>query len=799
MRKTVLILLSIFLFTATVWSAETRGVTVMAKDKATGRQGEVKLYNKSYAVIIGIDKYHNLPRDKELSYAVRDAKGVQMVLEKNFKFDRIIHLYDENATKENILKLLTVDLPSEMGSEDSLFVFWAGHGNQKDSPEGEIGYLIPYDGSADEIYRNITMTEIRDTISRNLPAKHVFYVMDACYSGLLTTRSVDKTSRRDLEYLREITKERVRQVLTAGGKGQEVVDGGPKGHSVFTGRLIEVLEDRGDFITANEIQTILREKVYNDAKGMGHNQTPSFGSLSGNGDFVFIPNSEKKLLDNKAEVAKIEQELKRLETLEASAKQTQSAMKQREIEQQRMAAEAKLKAEKLRQLQLQDEERSNKELEADRIRFDAEQKKKELELAAARTEEEQRMAALKLELEKKKQSVSIASATGTIEAAVAEIRRLNANIDEIEAALKKELTEGRKRIETRYEAEISSVKSVSRPRQTLTRDEFETEAEFNAKVAKQNSGYNERINELGRKKEGELSELEKRISNENTAQTAELRDTIGQLSEKEYTLGAESLEVELGTYDIEREFISISLKNKPTLPTSVVQIAMNGTLPLPKDAARKFKQEWQSGLVRPLVTVKAGSKEVVTADLLNDADGDVIAYQRGEFITKAEKKKRLDEAEKRQRQEEDEQKIGFHFTADTALDLKTGLMWTRDGNIAQHIAKPLMNWSDAVAYCRKLNHGGYSDWRLPTWEELWALAQRGKDAGYGTFFGFGKVIANYFNSIGFTNVQSNYYWSSKTFERDGRGAWAVHMGSGDLPYAKEKLLFLNVWPVRGGQ
>jgi len=797
MRKTALILLSIFLLTTTAWAAETRGVTVMAKDKATGRPAEVKLYNKSYAVIIGIDKYRNLPRDKELSYAVRDAKGVQMVLEKNFKFDKIIHLYDENATKENILKLLTVDLPSEMGNEDSLFVFWAGHGNQKDSPEGEIGYLIPYDGSADEIYRNITMTEVRDMISRTLPAKHVFYVMDACYSGLLTTRSVDKTSRRDLEYLREITKERVRQVLTAGGKGQEVVDGGPKGHSVFTGRLIEVLEDRGDFITANEIQAILREKVYNDAKGMGHIQTPSFGSLSGNGDFVFIPNIEKKLFDNKAEVAKMEQELKQIDALEASAKQTQSVIKQRELEQQRMAAEAKLKAEKLKQQQLQDEERSNKELEADRIRFEAEQKKKELELAAARTEEEQRMAALKLELKNKKQSVSIATATGTIEAAVAEIRRLNANIYEIEAALRKELSEGRKRIETRYEAGISSVKNVSRPRQTLTRDEFETEADFKARMAKQSSGYDERINELGRKKEGELSELEKRISNEQTAQTAELRSSIRQLSEKEYMLSTESLSLEIGAYDADKGYFPVSLKNKPTLPTSLVQVAMNGTLPLPKDAARKFKLEYVSGLVRPQVRVKAGSQEVVGVvgvELANDADGELIAYQSGEFITKTEKRKRQEEAARKQQEEaeriwREEQRIGFRFAEHTALDVKTGLMWTR-GDMAGKI----MNWFDADDYCRRLSLGGYSDWRLPTKYEMEALAQYGKDAGYGS------KLAEYFNGIGFRNVKPVHYWSSTNDSSNRLLAWSANFYPGVLIVPGNKgLSNMNVWCVSAGQ
>lgn len=293
----VMIVCFICLLPLVAHAAETRGLRVVAKDPATNQAAEVRLYNKTYAVVIGINQYRNLPPDRQLHNAVKDAQGMAEVLQRNFRFDKIVTLCDREATKDRILELLTEELPRTMGAEDSLFIFWAGHGNQEETAEGDIGYLIPYDGTPDKIRTNITMTEIRDTISKKVPAKHVFYTFDACYSGLLTTRSVDAKSRRDLAYIKSITKERVRQVLTAGSKGEEVLDGGPKGHSVFTGRLIEALEAAGDFITANEIQAILKEKVYGDARGRGKAQTPGFGSLYGSGDYVFVPNVEQKLQD----------------------------------------------------------------------------------------------------------------------------------------------------------------------------------------------------------------------------------------------------------------------------------------------------------------------------------------------------------------------------------------------------------------------------------------------------------------------------------------------------------------------
>jgi len=118
------ILLSIFL-SAISFAAETRGLTIVAKDTASGRQGEVRFYNKTYAVIIGIDRYQNLPAGRQLHNAVRDAKGIENVLRKNYQFDKIIILQNEQATKDRIMEVLTEELPAQMGRNDALFLFWA--------------------------------------------------------------------------------------------------------------------------------------------------------------------------------------------------------------------------------------------------------------------------------------------------------------------------------------------------------------------------------------------------------------------------------------------------------------------------------------------------------------------------------------------------------------------------------------------------------------------------------------------------------------------------------------------------
>jgi len=532
--------------------ALTRGISVVAKDPATGQTGEVGLYNKSYAVVIGIDQYKNLPPDRQLSYAVHDAQGVEDVLRKNYRFDAIYTLYDNDATKEGIMKLLTADLPKTMGPEDSLFVFWAGHGNEETTRYGELGYLIPYDGSTDGIYTNITMTEIRDTISKTIPAKHVFYVMDACYSGLLTTRSVDPKISRDLSYLREITKEPARQVLTAGTKDQEVLDGGPSGHSVFTGRLLEVLEAKRDFITANEIQAILKEKVYGDAKGRGHVQTPSFGVLSGSGDFVFVPNIGRKSEEVASEIAKLQAEMERLEKREAEALKARDEAARRQAVQEKLAAEAKLKAEKLKQEEIRAEARKREEQLLEQSRREAKFKEQEAEQIARRKEEEKRLAELKKEIARKRNSEQAAS-SATIEAAVAEIRRISARIDEIEAAFSTEENESRKRIEDRYEAlfrELDAKEAVYKPN-LLKRDMFETEEEFAQRKQRESNKFADRRRELQQQKKKELDELKHKFEQETADQTAPFRQDLLAVSQTQYVLDSTDLELKVGKYDID--------------------------------------------------------------------------------------------------------------------------------------------------------------------------------------------------------------------------------------------------------
>jgi hypothetical protein len=48
----------------------------------------------------------------------------------------------------------------------------------------------------------------------------------------------------------------------------------------------------------------------------------------------------------------------------------------------------------------------------------------------------------------------------------------------------------------------------------------------------------------------------------------------------------------------------------------------------------------------------------------------------------------------------------------TVLDTRTNLLWAAKDNGAN------INWQDAKTYCRNYRGGGYTDWRMPTQDEL---------------------------------------------------------------------------------
>ena len=100
-------------------------------------------------------------------------------------------------------------------------------------------------------------------------------------------------------------------------------------------------------------------------------------------------------------------------------------------------------------------------------------------------------------------------------------------------------------------------------------------------------------------------------------------------------------------------------------------------------------------------------------------------------------------------------------TKEVVIDTTTNLMWQDDSN-ASSLQK---NWSDAIAYCENLTLGGYSDWNLPNFNELYMLADR-------------SIYNPSLNPV-FRNVSSSVYWSATTVASNSSRAWGVNLNYGN--------------------
>ena len=258
-----------------------------------------EIYDNSWAVIIGINEYEHV---KPLNYAVQDAEAVKNLLISNFNFpkENITILTDGDATLHNIRTKL-FEVATSINDGDRLLVYYAGHGETYDLKSGgERGYLIPIDGNLDNIFATcLPMTDIRE-IANVTEAKHVLFLMDACYGGLLVVdaRGLNKSIPG---YIDKIKRDKARQIITAGGKGEEVIEKSEWGHSAFAKNLLSGLktgladEDNDGYITADELGSFLRKRVSIDSDNM---QTPVKRRFtSDDGEFIFINKHINKPMD----------------------------------------------------------------------------------------------------------------------------------------------------------------------------------------------------------------------------------------------------------------------------------------------------------------------------------------------------------------------------------------------------------------------------------------------------------------------------------------------------------------------
>ncbi len=239
-----------------------------------------------WALLIGIDEYAHWPK---LSTPVRDVEALQGILIGHYGFspNRVLSLTGREATREQIigaLRQLNHEESSPITENDSLLIYYGGHGELTNVS----GYWVPVEAALDTEGAYISHSEIRDHIAA-MKAKHVYLVVDSCFSGhLLASATRSKPPVITERYFQEAYKRISRAGLTAGGK-EKVNDVGPDGqHSIFAFYFLKTLrENQERYLAASSIFDDIKVPISNNSQ-----QTPIHMPLRDardeGGEFIFV-------------------------------------------------------------------------------------------------------------------------------------------------------------------------------------------------------------------------------------------------------------------------------------------------------------------------------------------------------------------------------------------------------------------------------------------------------------------------------------------------------------------------------
>jgi hypothetical protein len=287
----------------------------MTDENAPGKAHVHLPFGQHHAFIIGIDAYENV---STLQTAVADARRVAEVLGEQQHFKVHQPLLDARGSE---IRTLFQTMSEQVGKDDRVFFYFAGHGIAADGEDGPAGYIVPVDAEPSDLKTLIPMADLQTALD-GLSCRHLLLVLDCCFSGAFKWSSQYRAIRTLLP--KKIYKERFDrfihdpawQVITSAAydqKALDVLDGratGDRGstkstddrrHSPFALALFEALAGSADVkgeresdgvITATELYAYIRDQVEPESieAGQRKRQTPGFFPLRKHdkGEYIFL-------------------------------------------------------------------------------------------------------------------------------------------------------------------------------------------------------------------------------------------------------------------------------------------------------------------------------------------------------------------------------------------------------------------------------------------------------------------------------------------------------------------------------
>jgi len=303
-------------------------------------EAKTKTQGKYYALVIGINTYKGSVWSP-LKNAKGDAETLAKLLKTKYQFEEVVELYNNQATRANILQDLAY-VTGKLTEDDKLLIFYSGHGFQRD--ESGAGYWVPSDARTEQAHVLVPNSEVKTALTESR-CNNILVIIDACFSATILRHANQKPENYSTDaYYTNVISLKSRQAVTAGGI-QPVPDGQGK-HSIFAKYLIKYLkQNTKKYYAASELFNHIKMPVYYNTKTEANKEiVPRFGAVSNTGheggEFVFVFDREKELENLRKQVRSLQQENSDLKRDKSNQTSLASQMKQLQQENQTLKQQA---------------------------------------------------------------------------------------------------------------------------------------------------------------------------------------------------------------------------------------------------------------------------------------------------------------------------------------------------------------------------------------------------------------------------------------------------------------------------
>ena len=243
-----------------------------------------------FALLIGVSDYASssvpdVPQNAPCVEAIRKA-----LIRNGYPSDNIAVMTDKDATVGKVRSFLGTRVPTIVGENDMLLVYFAGHGaavktTRSKSGDGTEKYLLFADSHAGDLYGTaLTMSEL-GRMFRRIRSNRLIFILDGCFTSAMKPRG-RSAAKLDDDYIDRLVR-KGSIVLTASRANESALTSPAHGQGIFTYHLIEMLNGAGDLtrdgiITLDEGYRYIVDRVKESAERMEGSQRPTLkGELQG--------------------------------------------------------------------------------------------------------------------------------------------------------------------------------------------------------------------------------------------------------------------------------------------------------------------------------------------------------------------------------------------------------------------------------------------------------------------------------------------------------------------------------------